>query len=197
MSTAPPTGKKPEPKKKDDGDYLNILMNIDLPYDFRRTKLLLGSLEYIAFEVVVAKMVRKLMKADNLGWLRLAYIHALSLPFMGGAAGFFDEQEGYTGPKTKDQKPVGFTDHLMDGAKGIPAVLLAQWILDSFAKGFHAPWFNMKDLLITAGTKALTRPLIGFIFTYLPEAAQDNLLVVDEMIKRQRFFSTLKSEKKT
>mgnify|MGYP001061627218 FL=1 len=91
---------------------------------------------------------------------------------------------------------MGFVDHLTDGAKGIPAVLLAQWILDSFAKGFHVPWFNMKDLLITAGTKALTRPVIGFIFTYLPGAAQDNLLVVDEMIRRQRFFSTLKSKDK-
>ena len=191
----PSPAKKPE-KKKDEGEYLNILTNIDLPYDFRRTKLLLGSLEYIAFEVVVVKMLRKIMRADNLGWARLSYIHALSLPFMGGAAGFFDENNGYTGPRQKDQKEVAFTDQLMDGAKGIPAVLLAQWILDSFAKGFHAPWFNMKDLLITAGTKALTRPLIGFIFTYLPEAAQDNLLVVDEMIKRQRFFSTLKSEKK-
>ena len=191
----PSPAKKPE-KKKDEGEYLNILTNIDLPYDFRRTKLLLGSLEYIAFEVVVVKMLRKIMRADNVGWARLSYIHALSLPFTGGAAGFFEEQNGYTGPRQKDQKEVAFTDQLMDGAKGIPAVLLAQWILDSFAKGFHAPWFNMKDLLITAGTKALTRPLIGFIFTYLPEAAQDNLLVVDEMIKRQRFFSTLKSEKK-
>ena len=196
MSTAPPTGKKPEPKKKDDGDYLNILMNIDLPYDFRRTKLLLGSLEYIAFEVVVAKMVRKLMKADNLGWLRLAYIHALSLPFMGGAAGFFDEQEGYIGPKTEDQKPVGFTDHLTDGAKGIPAVLLAQWILNSFSKGFHVPWFNMKDLLITAATKTLTRPIVGFVYAYLPDAARENLMVVDELVRRQQFFSTLKSTDK-
>jgi len=77
-------GRAPEPKKKDDGDYMNILSNTVLPFDPRRTKLLLGSLEYIAFEVLVGKMVRKLMKADNIGWARLAYIHALSLPFMGG-----------------------------------------------------------------------------------------------------------------
>jgi len=191
------TGKKKDPAKKDEGEYQNILSNVVLPFDFRRTKLLLGSLEYIAFEVLVAKMLRKLIKADNVGWAKLAYIHALSLPFMGGAAGFFNEQDGYTGVRKEDQKTVAFTDHLMDGAKGIPAVLLAQWILDSFSKGFHAPWFNMKDLLITAGTKAITRPVIGFIFTYLPEAAQDNLLVVDELIKRQQFFSTLRTKKKT
>ena len=84
----------------------------------------------------------------------------------------------------------------MDGAKGIPAVILAQWILESFNKGFHAPWFNIKDLLITAGTKALTRPVIGFMLEYLPEDAKNNLLIVDEMIARQHFRSNLKSKDK-
>ena len=75
-------------------------------------------------------------------------------------------------------------------------MLIAQYILESFARGFHAPWFNMKDLLITAGTKAITRPIVGFVYTYLPSNAQDNLRVVDELVKRQRDKSTLKSDKK-
>ena len=175
-------------------DYVNIVTNVILPVDPRRTKLLLGSLEYVAFEVVVGKLVRKLLKADSYGWAQLAYIHAVSLPFLGGAAGFFDPQQPYVGKK-EGGKDIGFADHIMDGAKGIPAVLLAQWILDSFAKGFHAPWFNMKDMLITAGTKALTRPVIGFAYKYLPKDAQDNLLVVDQMIQRQQNFSTLRSKK--
>lgn len=177
------------------GAYTNIASNVVLPFDPRRTKLLLGSLEYIAFEVVVAKMIRKLIKADNYGWMKLAYIHALSLPFMGGAAGFFKAQEQYIGVRSSDQEKITFTDQLMDGAKGIPAVLLAQWILESFTKGFHLPWFNLKDLLIIAGTKSVTRPVIGFIFTYLPKGLQDNLRVVDELIRRQRGLSTLNSDK--
>jgi len=185
-----------QPAKKEAGEYTNVLTNLVLPVDPRRTKLLLGSLEYIAFEVVVGKMVRKLIKADNVGWARLAYIHAVSMPFLGGAAGFFPEAEAYEGARADTGKAIGFTDHLVDGAKGIPAVLLAQWILDSVTKGFHAPWFNMKDLLITAGTKMLTRPVIGFVFKYLPSDAQNNLLVVDELIRRQRFFSTLRSDPK-
>ena len=127
--------------------YTNIATNVILPFDPRRTKLLLGSLEYIAFEVVIAKIVRKIIKADNKGWLHLGYIHALSLPFMGGAAGFFNQNIVYN-RQDQQGKPAGFTTHLTDGAKGIPAVILAQWILESFTKGFHAPWFNMKDLLI-------------------------------------------------
>ena len=183
---------KPEAEK---GAYTNIVSNVVLPFDPRRTKLLLGSLEYIAFEVVVAKLIRKLIKADNYGWMKLAYIHALSLPFMGGAAGFFKPQQEYVGRRSTDQEAITFADQLMDGAKGIPAVLLAQWILESFTKGFHLPWFNLKDLLIIAGTKTITRPLIGFIYTYLPKAAQDNLRVVDELIRHQRGLSTLNSDK--
>ena len=48
-------------------DYLNIGTNIILPFDPRRTRLILGTLEYVAAEVVVAKIVRKLMRADTKG----------------------------------------------------------------------------------------------------------------------------------
>ena len=173
-------------------DYTNVVTNVVTPFDPRRTKLLLGSLEYIAAEVVVAKVVRKIIKADTKGWFQLAYIHALSLPFMGGTAAFFEQQAPYVG-QDNTGNPVSVTTQLMDGAKGIPAVLVAQYIIDSMSKGFHAPWFNMKDLLITAGTKALTRPVIGFIYRYLPTDAAQNLEVVEHLVKLQRNASSLKS----
>ena len=44
-----------------DEAYTNIATNVILPFDFRRTKLVLGTLEYIAAEVVVSKFLRKLM----------------------------------------------------------------------------------------------------------------------------------------
>ena len=77
----------------------NIATNVILPFDPRRTKLLLGSLEYIAFEVVIAKIVRKIIKADNKGWLHLGYIHALSLPFMGGGPRGFSTRIPFTTDK--------------------------------------------------------------------------------------------------
>ena len=180
---------------EDKTDYTNIVTNVVLPFDPRRTKLLMGSLEYIAAEVVVAKVVRKIIKADTKGWLELAYVHALSLPFMGGTAAFFERNAGYDGTDNEGKK-LTFTTQIMDGAKGIPAVLVAQYIIESFSKGFHAPWFNMKDLLITAGTKAITRPIVGFIYKYLPDNAAENLQIVDSLIERQRQASSLKSSKK-
>jgi hypothetical protein len=171
-------------------EYTNIASNVIVPFDPRRTKLIMGSLEYIAAEVVVSKLVRKVMKADTKGWLQLAYIHALSLPFMGGAAGFFDESSGYTGTDSSGQA-VNFTTNFMDGAKGIPAVIVAQYIIDSLSKGFHVPWFNLKDLLITAGCKSLTRPIVGLTYGYLPSNAQENLRVLEILFQRQQQSSTL------
>ena len=176
-------------------EYTNVLTNVITPVDPRRTDLLFGSLEYVAAEVVVAKIVRKIIKADTKGWAELAYIHTLSLPFIGGAGAFFEGNNPYEGVDKKGEK-VTFTTQLMDGAKGIPAVLLAQYIFASFTKGFHVPWFNMKDLLITAATKALTRPVVGFVYTYLPSNAQDNLQLLEILFNRQRDISTVKSKDK-
>ena len=178
------------------GDYQNVAKNVIVPIDPRRTKQLLGSIEYVAAEVVCAKIVRKLIKADTKGWLELAYIHTLSLPFLGGLGAFFDQNKDYIGQDPETGKQIGVATRFMDGAKGIPAVLLAQYILESFAKGFHVPWFNMKDLLITAGTKAITRPIVGFVYKYLPTNAKENLQVVEILIARQREKSAIKSETK-
>ena len=78
-----------------EGEYTNVPTNVITPFDPRLTKQILGTLEYIAAEVIGAKIVRKLIKADTKGWAELAYIHALSLPFMGGAAGFFEENKDF------------------------------------------------------------------------------------------------------
>ena len=176
-------------------EYSNVVTNVITPVDPRRTDLLFGSLEYVAAEVIVAKLVRKMIRADTKGWMELAYIHTLSLPFIGGAGAFFEKNDPYVGTDKKGKK-VGFGTQLMDGAKGIPAVLLAQYILTSFSKGFHVPWFNMKDLLITAGTKSITRPVVGFVYSYLPKNAQDNLKLLEILFDRQRDISTVKSKDK-
>ena len=119
---------------EDKTDYTNIVTNVVLPFDPRRTKLLMGSLEYIAAEVVVAKVVRKIIKADTKGWLELAYVHALSLPFMGGTAAFFERNAGYNGTDNEGKK-LTFTTQLMDGARVYPQYWLPSTLLSRFRKG--------------------------------------------------------------
>ena len=171
----------------DETSIMNIGTNAILPFDPRKMKLLLGSAEYIALEVFVSAVVRKIMKAPK-GYMELVAIHAISLPFMGGAVGFLDNNDDLR----KD--PAAYGELFTDGAKGVPAVLLAQWVLHTFYTGFAFPWFNMKDLLITAGCKTITRPLTAMIIDYLPADFQDALDLLAGAIQKQAEASTMRSK---
>ena len=164
---------------------MNIGNNAILPFDPRKMKLVLGSAEYIALEVFVSAVVRKIMKAPK-GYMELVAIHTLSLPFMGGAVGFVDNNADIA------KSPAQYGELFMDGAKGVPAVLLAQWVLHTFYSGFAFPWFNMKDLLITAGAKTITRPLTAMIIDYLPADFQDALHLLNGIITKQSEASSLR-----
>ena len=164
----------------------NVLSNAIAPVDFRKGKQVVGAAEYVALEVAVSKIVRTVLKMENRGILELVWIHALSIPFMGGLGAPFGRNTGLT--------EGDYTAHFKDGAKGIPAVLAAQWVIATAYKGFHFPWFTMKDLLITAGSKTITRPIAYSIVQSLPQDMEDGFLVLDALVNRQVDTSNLKSK---
>ena len=67
---------------------LNIPANAVLPFNPMNFKLALGSAEYVAWEVIVTKVMRSLLGYSNKSVFELAQVHAVSLTFMGGAQGF-------------------------------------------------------------------------------------------------------------
>jgi hypothetical protein len=156
----------------------NVFSNIILPVDPRKSKVLVGTAQYVALEVLVSKLARRFIKSENKSFTELIFIHTLSLPFMGGAVGFVAPNSDF-----KDSPAYG--ELFTDGAKGIPAVLLAQWVLNTFAKGLHFPWFNMRELMIVAGAKLLTRPIAGALYPYMPASLQDGNIMINSVIKRQ------------
>lgn len=168
----------------------NVFDNAISPIDFRGdggVSRVMGSAEYIAIEVLVSKIVRSVLKMENRGIMDLAFIHLLSIPFLGGLSAPF-------GPITAlAQGNQGYTQALTDGAKGIPAVLVAQWIIATSNRGFHVPWFSMKDLLITAGSKAISRPLVFSVYDKIGGLA-DPLAVIDELVQRQVAASNLSTK---
>ena len=163
----------------------NVLSNAIAPVDFRKAKQLVGTVEFVAVEVLVSKIVRTVLRMENRGLMDLAFVHLLSIPFMGGIAAPFGNVRaiGATG---------GYGQAAVDGAKGIPGVLIAQWIIATASKGFHFPWFNLKDLLITAGSKALSRPLVYSVIDKLPIDAQAGFAVLDQLFQNQVAKSNLK-----
>ena len=140
-----------------------------------------GAVEYVAIEVFVSWLVRYIMNMPR-GILQLSAIHGISLPLLGGAAGFVEPSKGYE---------AGYMDQFTSGTKGVPGVLVAHYIVQVFEKGFTLPNAGFKEYIITAISKILSRPLASTVYGYLPKGAADSLAVLDALMSRQAKASNL------
>ena len=167
--------------------YTNVFWNAIQPYNFNYDSQLAGAATIVASEVLVGWVIRKVMKAPK-PVLEMAYIHALSLPFLGGLSGYQEVPSLRTsvpGGVKVGETTQGYGHQLAAGAKGIPAVILAQYVVSSFTSGFHVPWFNLKDILITAAAKAVTAPLLFALSESMPESLADGLDVMQQLVELQ------------
>ena len=162
---------------------MNVFNNAILPFDVRKYDLVAGSAQLVAVEVIVSKVIRKILGMGGRGFAELAAIHAISLPFLGGLSGFFEPNQTLSGSS--------LTNSLKDGAKGVPAVLLAQYITNVVAKGIHIPRVSFKEILVTAASKTLSRPLIVLMYPKLHRALQGNFRAVNRMEQLQNANSVL------
>ena len=142
-----------------------------------------GTAEYVTVEVFVSWLVRYIMGMPR-GLLKLSAIHGVSLPFIGGAAGFVEPTKEYG---------ADYSDQFVAGTKGEPAVLLAHYIVQVFERGFTLPNAGFKEYIITAISKILSRPLASTVFTYLPTGAQNSLAVLHALMARQAVGSNFAS----
>ena len=153
------------------------------------TERLIGNAQVVALEVAVSKLLRWALKMAPRPILDLAFIHTISLGFMGGFAGPFDKLTPIDGD-------VKTTDALFDGAKMVPAVFAAQYVASVARQGLNMGFkqISVKDLLITAASKAITRPMWNLIYKQLPEKLAQGLNTHEIMVERQRAASRLTSK---
>ena len=152
---------------------MNVAANTVIPVS--SGALIGGSIEYVANEVLVSWLIRRFM-GMNRSLTTLARVHTLSLPLLGGAAGFMEPPKGLGD---------GWVDQFTAGAKGIPGVLIAHYINQVFDKGFTYPSAGMKEYLVTAVCKILSRPVMSVVAAYLPAGGQDALEVFQNLVQRQ------------
>ena len=141
---------------------------------------------YVLAEVLVGKTARRFM-GRNMTWTELLQIHVLSLPFIGSTKQFFDppiKHPAWSLKEAKGDQIYGYGDQFMDGARGIPAVLFAEYILETFARGIHMPKFVFKDIAVTAFTKTITRPISVLLLPYLPTDFQASYFVLESIFAR-------------
>ena len=165
-------------------NLMNVPKNLLAP--FAGTDRIVGSLTTISSEMIVAKILRNFINAPPASWTDLFFIHTISLPFLGGLTGFMDPPE----PIAKGSKWIG---QVQAGAQGVPAVMLAQYIwTTALGAGFHLPTFSMSDVLLTAGAKTLTRPLLFMVSGMFPKSLENQLAVLNKIVQGQNKSSNFK-----
>ncbi len=156
--------------------FNNVLMNAIRPLSTGGA--IKGSATYVAIEVAVSKLLRQVMGSDNKSIMELATVHTISLGFMGGVSTVLNnpnEMATQYGNKS-------IMRQITQGAKGIPAVFLAQYIYQTFFNGFRMSFWSMKDALIMAAAKILSRPIAAKLLynnVKFVQNALDNVYVME------------------
>ena len=147
-----------EYKDKKQSKFSNVFKNAVAP--FASGKAFKGSAVYVALEVIVAKILRRILKVGDKTFAELAIVHALSLPLLGGVTAAFNQADRGTIPY--GAKKVG--NHIKEGAKSVPALFLAQYTYDSYCHGIGLRFWAARDALVMAVAKILTRPIASKLY---------------------------------
>ena len=157
---------------------MDVFKNASNPY-IASTQIFAGNAQLVAAEVIVSKLLRKILGMSNRSFGYLTAVHAASLPLIGGMQAPFSKPVGYGASIFASDTPtqtVGTNlDILKGAAANVPAVWAAEYVVNTSGVGFHVPKPSIRDALMTAASKMLTRPLIGMsINTILPQAMRHN-----------------------
>ena len=150
----------------------------------------MGNAQVVVAEVIISKLLRKVIGMQDRSFAYLVAVHAASLPLIGGLQAPFSKPYGY--------EPKPNLKVLQAAAGTVPAVYAAEYIVNTSAVGFHVPKPSIRDALITAASKMLTKPLIGAaLHSILPNAMRDNFEEAHALEANYNFASNFSMEKKT
>ena len=142
----------------------------------------LGTVEYVLLEAVVSMIIRKIARAPRRRFIDEVVLHAVSVPFIGGLSAPMGKQ---------GNSRSGYQRQFIDGSKGVPAVLLAQYIQQMGERGFHVPAPDFRDILVTAASKMITRPLTKVIYDFSPAVIKEHIARMNLLFARQENASLL------
>ena len=149
--------RRPKNSPKEANKVSNVFKNAILPLS--TGTMIKGSAVYVALEVAVSKLLRMVMGGDNKSYMELAAVHTISLGLMGGVSAAFSTPNSNTIPYSLRRSMA----HIQQGAKGIPALFIAQYVYNTFFSGFRFSFFSLKDALIMSAAKILTRPIAAVL----------------------------------
>ncbi len=151
--------RRPESVEKKDSKIMNVFKNAVSP--FSSGKALKGSVSYVALEVAVSKLLRKVMGMDNKSWTELCVVHALTLPILGGVGAMLSNNDGRP---TRGYGAKKMAIHIKEGAKTVPALFTAQYVYNTYCHGLGLHFWSVKDALVMATAKILSRPIAAKLY---------------------------------
>ena len=143
---------------------MQVLKNMGAPLT-ASTPAAMGNAQRVVLEVLMSKILRKVMRMQDRSFLYLTAVHALSLPLIGGLQSVFTGEQNFNSSNLQQ---------VQAAAGSVPGVYAAEYVVNTSSVGFHVPKPSLRDALITAVAKILTRPLIGNTVAYLPAALTKN-----------------------
>ena len=165
------SGKKDENAVSD--GYGNTFWNVLAPLS-EGGKYAQGSVTYVAWETFVGYLIRKLMKAPT-QTMESAEAHLYSLPMI-GMLNFSNEKASF---KLGKNDKVEITDEMAEGAKAIPGFLAGYTAMKLRREGVKIPSYANRDVLYGIMGKMISRVLMSYLITNLPEdliAGQQTLI---------------------
>ena len=166
-----------DPKKTE--QWTNVLNNAVAPVALWKgqTQAFAGA-ENILFEAAISYLARWALKTEKRGFFDLVFVHALAQPLLGASESITGG--GYNG--------IGdpYSKAFMVGARQVPAVLTADYVAGTFKGGFHTPKPSIKEVLLTAGAKMASRPIMKMIYENGPQAHRNMPVRNDAVVGAQR-----------
>ena len=161
---------------------MDVGRNLILPFT-DSTQVAAGNAQRVVLEVLVSKIMRKILRMQDRSFMYLTAVHTLSLPLLGGFQAALSGPEGFTATNL---------EQIRAAAACVPAVYASEYVVNTSSVGFHVPKPNLRDALVTAAAKVLTRPLIGNTIQWLPGALQTNFAEAIKVQATQNEGSRLK-----
>ena len=149
-------------------DYTNILSNALNSIDVRDGKAFFGNAEVIFLEALTSYLMRWTFGTEKEAFFKLVLIHALAAPLHGG----IQQQISKEQPTGYNQD---YTKQLSKGMYGIPAVYMSQYVVNTPSSGIRLPSISIKDALITAASKLITKPVVKLLYANGPDQLKTNL----------------------
>ena len=137
-------------------------------------------LEHVAPEVLIGWVIAKMFgKKERPGLIDMTLAHTLSIPYIGGL--------GYLiAPDNHPDLEAAYSAQFQAGVAGVPAVFLGEYLLRIFEGGNFFHWkFNLRNFLIMATSKIITRPVVSSVGKMVTKTMADQYAALQTRFDNQ------------